>query len=206
MDTREEEGGRTLDGYERRRIRIATQVLDAAEQLIRDHGDDSFTMADVARLSGVSPATPFNHFDHKLGLLAALFRRSLPVVGRMRIGDVGSDPRDIVREAAAWSADIYAKDPGLYRPLLRALLSHPPRDALNEATQLWVTGLERCRAAGHIDDSQDIQRLAQLLETAWYGALSLWAVGEFGREELRRRVREVTALILAGAASPFRNR
>ena len=144
MEGTDDLSGSASDGYERRRVRISTQILDAAEQLLREHGDDSFTMADVARTSGVSPATPFNHFEHKIGMLAALFRRSLSVVGRMRVRDVGPDPRDRVVEDAVWSADIYARDPSLYRPLLRALLSHPPRGVFKEATQLWVGGLEAC--------------------------------------------------------------
>ena len=200
MEETDDLSGSASDGYERRRVRISTQILDAAEQLLREHGDDGFTMADVARTSGVSPATPFNHFEHKIGMLAALFRRSLSVVGRMRVRDVGPDPRDRVVEDAVWSADIYARDPSLYRPLLRALLSHPPRGVFKEATQLWVGGLEACRTAGWIDDSHNVERLAEHLETAWYGALSLWAVGEINRPELKRRIRETTALILAGAS------
>jgi AcrR family transcriptional regulator len=52
-------------------------VLDAAARLIRNDAFHTATMEELAAASGVSRATVFNRFGSKLGVLQALFNRSM---------------------------------------------------------------------------------------------------------------------------------
>lgn len=53
------------------------QVLDAAEVVLRRHGLDALTMADVAQQAGVAKGTPYLYFPSKAALIAALRARYL---------------------------------------------------------------------------------------------------------------------------------
>jgi AcrR family transcriptional regulator len=53
------------------------RVLDAAARLIRDDAFHTATMEELAVAAGVSRATVFNRFGSKLGVLQALFNRSM---------------------------------------------------------------------------------------------------------------------------------
>lgn len=51
-------------------------LLDAAEQLVREHGVDGVTMDEVARRAGVGKGTVFRRFGNRTGLMVALLDRS----------------------------------------------------------------------------------------------------------------------------------
>jgi AcrR family transcriptional regulator len=53
------------------------RVLDAAARLIREDAFHTATMEELAVAAGVSRATVFNRFGSKLGVLQALFNRSM---------------------------------------------------------------------------------------------------------------------------------
>lgn len=51
-------------------------LLDAAQQLVRDHGVDSLTMDALAKRAGVGKGTVFRRFGNRTGLLLALLDHS----------------------------------------------------------------------------------------------------------------------------------
>ncbi len=59
-------------GYHHGNLRRA--LLDAAAELIERDGPQGFTLAEAAKLAGVSPAAPYRHFRGKEELLIALAR------------------------------------------------------------------------------------------------------------------------------------
>ena len=52
-----------------------THLLDAAEQVVREHGIDGFSYADLSRDVGIRKASIHYHFPAKADLLAALMAR-----------------------------------------------------------------------------------------------------------------------------------
>lgn len=69
---------RTYTGARRRGSpESVDRVLDAAARLIRNDAFHTATMEELAAASGVSRATVFNRFGSKLGVLQALFNRSM---------------------------------------------------------------------------------------------------------------------------------
>ncbi|OXR43445.1 HTH-type transcriptional regulator BetI [Nocardia cerradoensis] len=57
--------------------RSATELMDAALQLVAESGLTDLTLTDVARRAGVSRATTYREFGDKDGLVAALVRREI---------------------------------------------------------------------------------------------------------------------------------
>ena len=63
---------RRRDGYHHGNLRQA--LIDAALDLIAEHGPGGFSFAEVARAVGVSPAAPYRHFRDRAALLAEIAR------------------------------------------------------------------------------------------------------------------------------------
>ena len=68
-----------LDGRAVRRERNRDAVVDAIMVLIQS-GETQPSMADIARLAGVSERSIFRHFESRAALLAAVIERQLEVV------------------------------------------------------------------------------------------------------------------------------
>ena len=99
-------------GFERRQ-----SILDAAEQLIRESHGTNFSVRQLSTLAGVAPATPFNIYSSKEGILYALLSRNLD-----RIIDEGlifkeSTGVSSVIAAAQYAVDSFISDPAFMRPL-----------------------------------------------------------------------------------------
>src|SRR5579871_6762023 len=66
-------GGSGRRGYHHGNLREA--LIDAALELIGGKGPAGFTIAEAARLAGVSPAAPYRHFRDADALLAEVALR-----------------------------------------------------------------------------------------------------------------------------------
>ena len=120
---------------------VANRVVDAANHLIAERGDTSFTMQDVARATGVSVGTLYSYFAGKDDLLlAALEDRSRAAVG-------------LLTERLANEQDPLAR----LRLLLRDAIDTGLSDAHRKAALAFAR--EQARLAEHSPD-----RLAAALE------------------------------------------
>ena len=66
-------------GYHHGALRSA--LLESAEQVIAERGVDGFSLREVARRAGVSPAAPAHHFRDTRGLLTALAAEAMRQFG-----------------------------------------------------------------------------------------------------------------------------
>lgn len=139
-------------------------LIAATEVLIAERGAQGFSLREVARRSGVSPAAPAHHFGDAAGLLAAVARLAFDqLTAALKAGDArgGDNPLERLCEqgvgyvgfALSWPGrfalmfrvDLFSKDAGLadsaqaaYRVLedgIRALYMLKP-DAPLDAAQL----------------------------------------------------------------------
>ena len=62
-------------GYHHGNLREA--LIGAAVELIAQHGPAGFTVAEAARLAGVSPGAPYRHFRDAEALLAEVARHTV---------------------------------------------------------------------------------------------------------------------------------
>jgi AcrR family transcriptional regulator len=87
------------------------RVLDAAARLIQEDAFHTATMEELAAAAGVSRATVFNRFGSKLGVLQALFRRSMEgpemqaIIDALAIEDPAAALEAVIEAACAiWEA------------------------------------------------------------------------------------------------------
>ena len=66
-----------MNAYERRMERNKERILRATLELFQVHGIKKTTTNDIARKAGVSPATVYNHFGSKEGLVRATVKHFL---------------------------------------------------------------------------------------------------------------------------------
>jgi AcrR family transcriptional regulator len=180
------------------------RILDAAGALIRATAGTDFTMLEVAEKAGVSPATPYNLFASKHGLLYALLNRSLDELFRGAMKFSAASPLEHPLQAGDIAAELFARDPVFYRPLFLVLLGvrdevHRPR-FMERSLDYWRHSLEGVLAERHLGDEGDRDDLARALLVHFAGVLELWIHGDLDEAGFRAQITFGTALHLLGLA------
>jgi len=180
-----------------RRIADA-DVLDAFERVLHDKGPHDFTLADVARESGLAPATLMQRFGSKRALLEAFARRSAertstafgteePGLAALRktlvsLASVVDDRRRIANSLALLLEDV--RDPKL------GARAREQADVMEAAIERHIRAAVRARELR----TDDPRALARAVQTAWNGAMILWAIR--GRGTLRAAVTQAIDAVL----------
>jgi AcrR family transcriptional regulator len=180
------------------------RILDSAARLIRKTGGTDFPMLALAAKAEVSPATPYNLFGSKAGVLYALLNRSLDHITREALTFASVDPFEQVLEAAGIAADLFARDPGFFRPLFQFLLGvrdvvHRPR-FMDRSLEYWRHALLAAVEGGLLPPEADREELARELLIHFAGVLELWIHKELDEEAFRAQILYGTTLLLLGLA------
>lgn len=110
----------TRDAYHHGALREA--LIAAAEEVLAERGLEGFSLREVARRSGVSPAAPAHHFGDAEGLLAAVATLAFDgLTAALRAGDErgGSDPVAQLREQGLGYVGFALKHPGRFGLMFR---------------------------------------------------------------------------------------
>lgn len=159
-------------GYHHGNLREA--LIEAARRLTAERGPHGFTVADTARLAGVSASAPYRHFKDRDALMAELCRRGFALFGA-RLGQAAAEA-GLKRMGAAYLA-FAREEPGYYGAMFswRA----PAREAaLEGATEEGGFGTLVAALAPLLPPGRD-GNAARLL------ALEVWAISH-GIAELER--------------------
>lgn len=168
------------------------QMLDAAETLIRQTGGTDFSMVALARAAEVSPATPYNTFGSKEGLLFALLSRTLQTFLQEALHSPSDDPIEQVLDAADQAVTILLRDPALLRPLYRVLLGltdpihHPAY--LKETFAFYRASLDGALAKKLLASEAERSALACALMAHFIGVLDLWVHEDIDDRWMRAQV------------------
>lgn len=162
---------------EKQSARRRSEMLDAAELLIRQGGSTEFSMRTLATTAEVSPATPYNFFGSKEGLLFALLERSLESFMSEALDVLTTDPLERIVEAADRAVVILLRDPVLLRPLYQVMLGlsdpvHHPT-FLEHAFQFYAKALDPAVERGLVDQDERLGLAATLMAHVM-GVLDLW--------------------------------
>ena len=158
-------------------------------------------MVALAAAAEVSPATPYNLFGSKAGVLYALLNRSLDELTSEVLTFSTEDPIDRVLEAAAVAADLFARDPGFFRPLFQFLLG--VRDVVDRprfmerSLEYWKHTLGAADERGLLPEEVDRDELARELLIHFAGVVELWVHEEVDDAGFRAQIVYGTALLLA---------
>ncbi len=127
-------GGGERRGYHHGNLREA--LIEAALRLIAEKGSAGFTVAEAARLAGVSPAAPYRHFRSAEEMLAEIavrgFDRLNVAVRRAWSGGVPDPIRAFVAMGRAYLA-FAREDPAYYEAMFNARLPNDAYPALQQA-------------------------------------------------------------------------
>jgi AcrR family transcriptional regulator len=170
------------------------RILDAADVLIRQTGGTEFSMRMLAQIAEVSPATPYNLFDSKEGILSALLERSLSRTMLEGLQPQSSDPLDFVVTSTAKAVDLLTSQKELLRPLYQYLLGvvdplHHPLH-ISRSTYYWRTVAETTLPdLLHRDQPPfgDYDEIGSMLFAHFLGLLDLWIHEDIRDEAFRTR-------------------
>ena len=126
--------GRERAGYHHGNLREA--LIDAALQLVAEHGHLGFTFAEAARAAGVSPAAPYRHFRDREDMLAEMARRGFELfaVELERAWDEGRpEPIGAFGNVGRAYLDFARKRPGYYAAMFEAGISSQANPDLGQA-------------------------------------------------------------------------
>jgi AcrR family transcriptional regulator len=193
-------------------------LIEAAESVLAERGVEGFSLREVARRSGVSPAAPAHHFGDAAGLLAAVATSAFDnLTAAMQAGHTrgGDDPLARLREQGVGYVRFALRYPGRFALMFRAGLKED--QALQRSGHGAFQALEQA-----VRDLYAIPSSQPLLPWQWNALLAIWSVvhgfahlalaGQFdgfaptgGREALLRETlapmleQQLTALVEAAS-------
>jgi AcrR family transcriptional regulator len=158
------------DAYHHGALREA--LIEAAEGVLAERGPEGFSLREVARRSGVSPAAPAHHFGDASGLLAAVATAAFDgLTAALEAGNQrgGDDPLACLREQGVGYVGFALRYPGRFGLMFRCGL---------QKTQ----ALERSGHAAYAVLENGVRRLygvtagAALTSPQSHALLSIWSV------------------------------
>jgi AcrR family transcriptional regulator len=157
-------------GYHHGALRAA--LIDASESLLAERGPEGFSLREVARRSGVSPAAPAHHFGDMAGLLAAVATQAFEGLhAALEAGNTrgGSDPVARLREQGVAYVGFALQQPGRFGLMFRGGLRKD--ESLARAAQAAFATLELgVRALFALPPG------ASLAPAQWQGLIATWSV------------------------------
>lgn len=177
---------------EKQTVERRNRILDAAEELVRETGGTDFSVRRLAAVAEVAPATPFNLFLSKEGLLYALLSRNLEGIISQGLRFKGPDPSLHILEAATNAVDMFVCDPEFMRPLYRVLLGvsdpiHRP-GFMARSLGYWRAAVLTIPDQALLSSEIDRELLATALQAQFLGLLEFWVHEEFDDSAFRNHV------------------
>jgi AcrR family transcriptional regulator len=196
---------------------LKAALIDGTADLLAERGVNGFSLAELSRRIGVSPAAPYRHFANRDELLVTVAARALSAFGgALERESSNADPPDqrLAAMASGW-VRFAAEQPAQFSVVFGAGLDqktrHPQlRQAykdLEEMLEAWVTEL-------FPDDPAAAEQLADAIEAIAHGYAGLLTAGAgaLAPREVDRAARQAAnstrALINGSAAfvSPTKTR
>jgi AcrR family transcriptional regulator len=152
---------------------LRAALIDATEGLLAERGPDGFSLREVARRAGVSPAAPAHHFGDAAGLLTAV--ASIGFAGLTRALEVGSarggrDARAALREQGIEYVRFALRHPGRFRLMFRSQKLHDDAELVANADAAFEVLARGVRALWGVADAAAMQPLH------WQAVIALWSL------------------------------
>ncbi|WP_293858837.1 TetR/AcrR family transcriptional regulator [uncultured Alsobacter sp.] len=169
--------------------------MDAARRLLGERGAAGFSLADAAKIAGVSPAAPYRHFKDRDALLAEVAAEGFALFGQ-RLGEAmrsASDPVASFRAMGSAYLSFAREQPGLYTAMFSwcatpdDMESSPARDAF----AMLIDGIAKALGGGN-RTPEETRNLAVQVWALSHGLAMLAGSGQLGREV------DTEALLMAG--------
>ncbi|GJF09177.1 TetR family transcriptional regulator [Mycolicibacterium cyprinidarum] len=165
---------------ERRRLEVATRVLDSAEALFIEKGFDETTVAEICDAADVAYGTFFNHYPTKSDLLLAMGERAVVDISEQL--DALSRRPVAIGDALARLFEGFAERLLSVSPGERALAARVESLAFTEVHEdrnggfhaAFVRFIRESMAAGRVRTDVPAETLADLLASAYATMALRW--------------------------------
>jgi AcrR family transcriptional regulator len=160
-----------MDTYHHGDLRQA--LIDATDALLAESGASGFSLREVARRAGVSPAAPAHHFGDAAGLLTAVATLAFDGLARaLEKGDRrgGKDPRKRLREQGVEYVGFALRHPGRFRLMFSERLSTADENLARSGNAAFSLLENATRDAFGLAPGKP------LTDEAWSSLLASWSV------------------------------
>lgn len=167
-------------GYHHGRLKDA--LIEAARSLIAQHGPAGFTLAEAAKLVGVTPAAPYRHFSDREDLMGELARRGFEqfTIRLAAAWDAGRpDPVTAFSRMGTAYLGFASEEPGLYSAMFsnaKSLAAPLPGDAAQKSLDVLI-GAAAVVLQHHSASMRGARTLAMEVWTVSHGAATLMLGG-----------------------------
>lgn len=151
---------------------LRAALIDATEALLAERGVEGFSLREVARRSGVSPAAPAHHFGDAHGLLAEVARLAFEgLTAALEAGNArgGNDALARLREQGVGYVEFAMRHPGRFGLMFQGELRKDT--SLLEAADGAFKVLER-----GVRDFYGVAPGASLAPAQWQALLGVWSI------------------------------
>lgn len=134
-------------GYHHGNLRSA--LIDAALRLIADRGPEGVTLAEAARMAGVSPAAPYRHFKDRTTLMTAVARVGFKrfATALQKAASAKTDPLEALQEIGVAYLHFARTEPALYAAMFEAgIVVNDDADLRHDADASFDILKEACTA------------------------------------------------------------
>lgn len=181
-------------------------VIDAAHVLIRETGGTGFSMLELARRAGVSPATPYNLLGSKAQVLRRVVEDEYASFAARLAGLPPRPALPHLLRALDLIAVHYLAEPQFYRGLYGAMIGiedNPVRALMSaEGLRLWTAMVATAQDQGALAPLLSPEDLTALLLRGVAATVEAWLAEHWDDERFVREQRRASRLTLLGLASP----
>ena len=151
---------------------LRNALIEAAQSLLAERGADDFSLREVARRAGVSPAAPAHHFGDAQGLLTAVAALAFSELTKaLREGHArgGADPHLALREQGVEYVRFALRNPGPFRLMFRDGINKDDALLAQQANEAFAVLADGVRAAFGLAPG------AALQGEHWTALVALWS-------------------------------
>jgi AcrR family transcriptional regulator len=166
---------------ERRRRELRERVYEVARDLFLTQGFEATTVEQIAEAADIAPATFFNYFQSKAGVLELMTNEVLEYVGQLAEAHLGGEASlgDQLVGLARGAAEQIAANRGVARDVVLEFvrLQGRPDDAapyLARLHQPLAATIERGQQRGEIRSDDDAKFLAEMVLGALNATVAHW--------------------------------
>ena len=106
---------------------LRAQLIEAVRGLVEVHGPDNFSVAEAARIAGVSSAAPYKHFSDRNDILRAVVLGGLERMGAQMATARAAHPKGSLASISAIGRayiDFARREPGVFRIMFGLTAGH----------------------------------------------------------------------------------
>ena len=173
-------------GYHHGRLKDA--LIEAARALVSQRGLAGFTLAEAAKLVGVTGAAPYRHFSDRDALMEELARRGFEAFGDRLRGawrDGRPDPQQALRRMGGAYLAFVRAEPGLYAAMFGAVHVAGAPNVDGVAARAFDILTEASAAVLPRGAAPDAQALALQLWSLSHGVATLMIAGHLDAARAR---------------------